>query len=73
MASLVYIVCSRTARVTQRNPVSKKKKKEKRKRKKNKNQEKMSLNMRILCILKLNLVDIKRRLPVPRTNVGTCC
>jgi hypothetical protein len=31
-ASLVYIVSSRTARVTQRNPVSKKKKRKKRKR-----------------------------------------
>jgi hypothetical protein len=39
-ASLVYRVSSRTARATQRNPVSKKKKKKQKKQKKNKNQTK---------------------------------
>jgi hypothetical protein len=38
-ASLVYKVNFRTARATQRNPVSKKKKKKKKKRKENKGKE----------------------------------
>jgi hypothetical protein len=48
VASLVYKVSSRTARATQRNPVSKKKKKkEKRKTKKKRKKKKIMLELKL--------------------------
>jgi hypothetical protein len=41
--SLIYKVCSRTARATQRNPVSKKKKKKRKKERKKKEKRNISL------------------------------
>jgi hypothetical protein len=46
-ASLVYRVSSRTARATQRNPVSKKKKKKKRKRERERERERETISILI--------------------------
>jgi hypothetical protein len=55
-ASLVYRVSSRTARATQRNPVSKKKKERKKKRKEKKRKEKKGGKRMFLCLTTLSVL-----------------